>query len=133
MSFSRHWTPVGAGYVVLGNVQSAGYIGQLPNSEARRATFEILDLIGYAAATEPFLRLVRSMSLPEGMDFLYSLIAMVLASDLPDEITEAARSMLFFGFFEDLLRDESPSGEEEEDEEEGDDGGDQGIPIEAHC
>jgi hypothetical protein len=65
-------------------------------SEARRATFEILNLISYAAATKPYLGLVGSMSLPKGMDFLYSLIAMVSASDLPDEITEVACSMLSF-------------------------------------
>jgi hypothetical protein len=98
-------------------------------SEAHRATLKILNLVGYAAATEPFLGLAGSMTLPEGMDFLYSLIALVSASDLPDEITEAARSMLSFGFFEDLPQEESTS-EEEEGEEEGDDGGDQGIPIE---
>jgi hypothetical protein len=99
-------------------------------SEARHATLEILDLVGYAAATEPFLGLAGSMTTLEGREFLYSLIALVLASDLPDEITEVARSMLSFGFFEDLPQDESPSEEEEDDDEEGNDGGDQGILIE---
>jgi hypothetical protein len=99
-------------------------------SEARCATFEILNLIGYAATTEPYLGLAGSMSSPEKREFLYSLIAMVLASDLPDEITEAARSMPSFGFFEDLPQEESSSEEEEEGEAEGEDGGDQGIPIE---
>jgi len=35
-------------------------------SEARRATVEILDLIGYANATEPFLGLASSMTTVEG-------------------------------------------------------------------
>ena len=95
-------------------------------SEARRATLELLDLVGYAGATEPYEGLGSAMTTMEGREFVYSLLAMVSASDLPDDMAMAALSAPSFGVFEDLPQGGSSSEEEEEEE----DDGDQGIPIE---
>ena len=89
-------------------------------SEARRATVEILNLIGYANAMEPFMGLASSMTTVEGRELIYSLLALVDALDLPDEMIVESLSEPAFGAFEDLPQGGSSSGEEEEEEEDED-------------